>query len=94
VEDHALLRRDVEIKHLPLCLFLCEEPDIVIGTRVIGTRLPLFHLFATRTLWVRIELVARQCCGAKSNVNKLALIPLVACATPGAVRRALCFRST
>jgi hypothetical protein len=60
VEDHALLRRDVEIKHLPLCLLLCEEPDIVIGTRVIGTRLPLFHLFATRTLWVRIELVARD----------------------------------
>jgi hypothetical protein len=55
VEDHALLRRDVEIKHLPLCLFLCEEPDIVIGTR-----LPLFHLFASRTLWVRIELVARD----------------------------------
>jgi hypothetical protein len=59
VEDHALWR-DVEIKHLPLCLFLCEEPDTVIGTRVIGTRLPLFHLFATRTLWVRIELVARD----------------------------------
>jgi hypothetical protein len=31
------------------------KPDIVIGTR-----LPLFHLFATRTLWVRIELVARD----------------------------------
>jgi len=90
VEDHALLRRDVEIKHLPLYLFLCEEPDIVIGTRVIGTRLPLFHLFATRTLWVRIELVARD----NAAVNRLALIPLVACATPGAVRRALCFRST
>lgn len=90
MEDHALLRRDVEIKHLPLCLLLCEEPDIVIGTRVIGTRLPLFHLFATRTLWVRIELVARD----NAAVNTLALIPLVACATPGAVRRALCFRST
>jgi len=90
LEDHALLRRDVEIKHLPLYLFLCEEPDIVIGTRVIGTRLPLFHLFATRTLWVRIEMVARD----NAAVNTLALIPLVACATPGAVRRALCFRST
>ena len=90
MEDHTLLRRDVEIKHLPLCLLLCEEPDIVIGTRVIGTRLPLFHLFATRTLWVRIELVARD----NAAVNTLALIPLVACATPGAVRRELCFRST
>ncbi len=35
------------------CSFL--KPDIVIGTR-----LPLFHLFALPTLWVKIELVARK----------------------------------
>ena len=53
MEDHTLLRRDVEIKHLPLCTVSFVKPDIVIGTR-----LALFHLFATRTLWVRIKLVA------------------------------------